>query len=282
MAAKQAEVVAFYPHRSETPKSLWMDLLKSAQKELWLLAYASLFLPEQNPEVIALIKHKAANGVDVRIVLGDPDSAEAELRGREEQLYDAIPARIKMALAYYRPLTEVAGVHFHLHRTTLYNSIFRFDDQLLVNQHIYGAYGYIAPILHLRRVDGADLRDLHDEFRARLGGVVSLEGSRLAGHARPASVLTAKTTASVSRRSSKTASAPSACSASGESMPVATPMTRAPPVSLRERLASCLRSEQSNSRRRRRRTSPEPGAARDRPTGAGRCRLIRIHRSRNR
>ncbi|GAA1558418.1 XRE family transcriptional regulator [Kribbella lupini] len=155
--AEPGEVVAFYPHRSETPKNLWLDLLKSADKELWLLAYASLFLPEQNPEVIALIKHKAANGVDVRIVLGDPDSPEAELRGREEQLYDAIPARIKMALAYYRPLTDVAGVKFHLHRTTLYNSIFRFDDQMLVNQHIYGAYGYIAPILHLRRVDSADL-----------------------------------------------------------------------------------------------------------------------------
>jgi transcriptional regulator with XRE-family HTH domain len=156
-AATPSEVVAFYPHRSETPKSLWLELLKSARKELWLLAYASLFLPEQNPEVIALIREKAADGVDVRIVLGDPDSEEAELRGREEQLYEAIPARIRMALAYYRPLTDVQGIQFHLHRTTLYNSIFRFDDQMLVNQHVYGAYGYMAPILHLRRVDGADL-----------------------------------------------------------------------------------------------------------------------------
>jgi hypothetical protein len=27
----------------------------------------------------------------------------------------------------------------------------------LINQHIYGAYGYIAPILHVRKVSGADL-----------------------------------------------------------------------------------------------------------------------------
>jgi len=33
---------------------------------------------------------------------------------------------------------------FHLHQTALYNSIFRYDDQMLVNQHIYGTYGYFG------------------------------------------------------------------------------------------------------------------------------------------
>lgn len=84
-----------------------------------------------------------------------------ELRGREEQLYDALIGRIRMALAYYRPLASVQGVTFRLHRTALYNSIFRYDDQLLVNQHIYGTYGYLAPILHLRKVEGADLFDTY-------------------------------------------------------------------------------------------------------------------------
>ena len=32
---------------------------------------------------------------------------------------------------------------------------------MLVNQHIYGTYGHIAPILHLRRVEGADLFDTY-------------------------------------------------------------------------------------------------------------------------
>lgn len=151
------EVVAFYPRRSETPKNLWLDMLLSARHQLWLMAYASLFLPEENPEAIELIKHKAANGVEVKIALGDPESPEAKLRGREERLYEAIPGRIRMALAYYRPLIQAEGVQFHLHRTTLYNSIFRFDDQMLINQHIYGTYGYMAPILHLRKLDGGDL-----------------------------------------------------------------------------------------------------------------------------
>lgn len=161
-AANQAEdtagpVVKFYQHRADTPKALWMDLLRGAQANIDLFANASLFLPEENPEAVAIIKQKAADGVQVRIMLGDPDDPAMALRGREERLFDAIPGRIRMALAYYRPLVGVEGIEFRLHRTSLYNSIFRYDNQMLVNQHIYGAYGYIAPILHLRRMAGADL-----------------------------------------------------------------------------------------------------------------------------
>lgn len=150
-------VVAFYQHRADTPKSLWMDLLRGARANIDLFANASLFLPEENPEAIEIIKQKAAGGVQVRIMLGDPDTPAMELRGQEERLFDAIPGRIRMALAYYRPLVGVDGIEFRLHATSLYNSIFRYDNQMLVNQHIYGTYGYIAPILHLRRMAGADL-----------------------------------------------------------------------------------------------------------------------------
>jgi hypothetical protein len=61
-----------------------------------------------------------------------------------------------MALAYYRPLIGVPGIDFRLHWTTLCNSIYRFDSQMLINQHIYGTYGYLAPILH-QESDGGDL-----------------------------------------------------------------------------------------------------------------------------
>jgi hypothetical protein len=49
------QVVAFYPHRADTPKSLWMNLLVSAQENIDLFANASLFLPEENPETIEII-----------------------------------------------------------------------------------------------------------------------------------------------------------------------------------------------------------------------------------
>jgi transcriptional regulator with XRE-family HTH domain len=156
-ATSQSEIVAHYSHRANTPRQLWAELLERAHSDIWLLANASLFLPEENPDSIDIIRSKADQGVRVRILLGDPDSPEMALRGIEERLFDAIPARIRMALTYYSPLVGVPGIEFMLHRTSLYNSIFRYDDQMLVNQHLYGTYGYIAPILHLRRVEGGDL-----------------------------------------------------------------------------------------------------------------------------
>ena len=43
------------------------------------------------------------------------------------------------------------------HETTLYNSIFRFDDDLLVNMHAYGAVAAKSPVMHVRRIAGGRL-----------------------------------------------------------------------------------------------------------------------------
>ncbi len=42
---------------------------------------------------------------------------------------------------------------------TLYNSLYRFDQDLLVNTHAYGAPAGLSPILHLRRVPGGRMWD---------------------------------------------------------------------------------------------------------------------------
>lgn len=39
---------------------------------------------------------------------------------------------------------------------------------MLVNQHAYGVYGYLAPILHLRRVDSCDLFDMYVQSLERI------------------------------------------------------------------------------------------------------------------
>jgi hypothetical protein len=39
----------------------------------------------------------------------------------------------------------------------LYNSIYRADDQLMVNTHIYGFTAPHAPVLHLRKVAGGSM-----------------------------------------------------------------------------------------------------------------------------
>jgi hypothetical protein len=160
-SASQAEIVTLYPHRSDVPRHLWLDLLTGSGRRVWLYANASMFLPEDNPDSIEVIRRKAEAGLDVRILMADPDSPECVQRGAEERLFDAIPARVRMALSYYAPLADVPGVQFRLQSETLYNSIFVYDSEMLINQHIYGTYGYMAPILHLRRMEGADFFDMY-------------------------------------------------------------------------------------------------------------------------
>ncbi|MEU0539730.1 XRE family transcriptional regulator [Nocardia sp. NPDC005978] len=172
-AASQAEIVTLYPHRSEVPRHLWLDLLQSASKRVWLYANASLFLPEDNPDSIEILKRKADNGADVRILMADPDSEMCVRRGVEERLFEGIPARVRMALSYYAPLVETSGIAFRLQSETLYNSIFIYDDEMLINQHVYGMYGYMAPILHLRRMMGGDFFDMYARSFDRVWDVSS-------------------------------------------------------------------------------------------------------------
>jgi hypothetical protein len=53
----------------------------------------------------------------------------------------------------------VEKIEIRLHRTVLYNSIYRADDQLLVNQHAYGLPAAQAPVFCLRTtaLDGRPL-----------------------------------------------------------------------------------------------------------------------------
>lgn len=51
------------------------------------------------------------------------------------------------------------GVSVRLHGTTLYNSLYRYDNELLVNTHAYGVPAGQAPVLHLRQLQGGRLFD---------------------------------------------------------------------------------------------------------------------------
>ena len=43
------------------------------------------------------------------------------------------------------------------HGTTLYNSIYRYDDEMIVNPHVYGIPAPHAPALHLRRLSAGSM-----------------------------------------------------------------------------------------------------------------------------
>jgi hypothetical protein len=64
-----------------------------------------------------------------------------------------VAGRVRAVLGYYRQVAGLAEIR--LHDTPLYNSIYRFDDDMLVNTHVYGILAAYTPVMRLRRADGA-------------------------------------------------------------------------------------------------------------------------------
>jgi hypothetical protein len=157
--ARRAELVSIYPHRADVPETLWRDLLDGARREIGILVYAALFLPEHQVDLIELLRSKAGAGCGIRIMLGDPKNAKLLERGAEERFGTGIGSRAELALLHYSPLRDITGIEVHTHGTTLYNSIYRFDDVMLVNTHIWGLSAFGAPVLHLRRLGPGGLFD---------------------------------------------------------------------------------------------------------------------------
>jgi len=155
----ESEIVRVYPRRSAVPIDLWGQLLDQANNHIGVLAYAGLFLPEQNPRFVPTLTEKANSGAMVEVVLGDPDSPEVAQRGEDEGIGDAMASKIRNTLAFYQELRDNENASVYFHRTILYNSIYRFDDEMLVNTHLYGTPAAYAPVLHLRRLSGGDLFD---------------------------------------------------------------------------------------------------------------------------
>jgi hypothetical protein len=60
-------------------------------------------------------------------------------------------------LTLYRPLLASENAEIRLHQTVLYNSIYRADEQLLVNQHVYGIPAAHAPVFCFRESEGGDM-----------------------------------------------------------------------------------------------------------------------------
>jgi transcriptional regulator with XRE-family HTH domain len=155
-AASESEVIAIYPHRSDVPRETWRRFFDSATSDIGILVYAGMFLAE-DASAQRLLIDKAKSGVRVRVLLGDPGSPEVAERGHDEEIGEAMAAKTRNALVLYRPLRAIEGAEVRLHQTVLYNSIYRADNQLLVNMHVYGVPAYSAPVLHLRKIAGGEI-----------------------------------------------------------------------------------------------------------------------------
>ncbi|MFI5955531.1 XRE family transcriptional regulator [Cryptosporangium sp. NPDC051539] len=150
------ETVAVYPHRGSVPSAVWRALFGGAQDRIDVLVYSGLFLVE-DVEMMRLIASRARGGVRVRMAFGDPESPYVRSRGAEEGIDDALGAKIRSALVLCRPLLDAPRVEIRRHATVLYNSLYRADDEVLVNAHVYGVGASRAPVLHLRSAEPESL-----------------------------------------------------------------------------------------------------------------------------
>src|SRR2546423_6179473 len=150
--AQTAEVVEAYAHRADVPVSTWWQLFLQAQNQIDLLGYAMMFLPEQHSRLVDLLKEKSQASCKVRIAIADPTSIDVQRRDEEEQLGGTLPARIQTTLYHFRGLRKCDNIEIRYHTTPMYNSVFRFDNEMFVTPHLYGLHGSKAPLLHLRRL----------------------------------------------------------------------------------------------------------------------------------
>lgn len=169
-----AELVSTWPRRQDVPKHLWTELLRQAERNVDYLAYAGLFLTEEHPDWIPLLTERASCGARVRLLIGDPQGAQLHARDDEERIGGGIAGRVAAVLGYYRPLAGLADIR--LHDTPLYNSIYRFDDDMIVNSHVYGILAAYTPTMHIRRVDGAYFNTYLESFERVWASARPLDG----------------------------------------------------------------------------------------------------------
>jgi transcriptional regulator with XRE-family HTH domain len=154
------ELQAVYPHRWAIPREVWVHFFKSAEREIGILAYSALFLAEDSG-IINIIHDRARFGVRVRIVLGDPQSSAVVQRGADERIGNAMPAKVNNALALFASTSVIENISIRVHQTVLYNSLYRSDDRLLVNQHLYGLPAARAPVFYFRQAETGDILDTY-------------------------------------------------------------------------------------------------------------------------
>jgi hypothetical protein len=163
LEALRSEIVEVYPNRASVPRDVWISLLLGAVKHIDVLVFSGTFFAQTNPRIARMLQERAQAGVKVRLCFGDPYGEAVAVRGREEGIGDTLAAKIRASLTYYRGLVGAPGCEVRLHDTTLYNSIFRYDDQLLVNPHIWGQPASANPLFQLRRTNGTDWCDRYTE-----------------------------------------------------------------------------------------------------------------------
>jgi transcriptional regulator with XRE-family HTH domain len=175
-AVSQSEVVQVWPHRWAVPRDTWGHFFSQAEREIGALVYSGMFMAE-DIGVHRLFAARSRPGVQVRLLLGDPDSRNVAERGEAGGIDEGMAAKVRNSIVLFGKLLAEPNVELRLHGTVLYNSIYRADDQLLVNTHIYGVMANNAPVFHLRKISGGEMASTYiDSFEQVWEGATPFKG----------------------------------------------------------------------------------------------------------
>lgn len=155
--AAQSELVRLYPDRASVPRETWLGLMDGAREDIAVLVMSGTFFAQTQPKVARQLAEAAGRGVRVRLCFGDPAGEAVATRDREEGLGGTLAAKIRSSLTYYRQAARSGDAEVRLHACTLYASLFRYDDEIMVNPHAFGEPASANPLLHLRRLDGGQV-----------------------------------------------------------------------------------------------------------------------------
>jgi hypothetical protein len=153
--ARQPDLVAVYPRRTALVREFWLSLFESAVSEIGIVTYDAMFLL-QDPRFMQCLRDRCAAGARVRVGLWAPGEATAAL-GDPKAKAEVREANARGALSLLQPLLPCDGFDLRLHDVTLYNSLYRADDELLVNQHAHGIVADESPVFHYRRASGGNI-----------------------------------------------------------------------------------------------------------------------------
>jgi len=131
--------------------------MEDAREEIAVMVMSGTFYQQTQPKIARQLAGATARGVRVRLCFGDPDGEAVAIRDHEEGLGGTLAAKVRSALTYYREAAASGDVEMRLHPCTLYASLFRYDEEIIVNPHAFGEPASANPALHLRRLDGGQV-----------------------------------------------------------------------------------------------------------------------------
>lgn len=155
----RGDFLRLYTHRTEVPTDIWRELAGAVTSVIEIQAVSALSILAAEPELLGIIGDKAAGGAAVRLLLADHRITQPA--GYDDgSAYQSAADRSRTARGIFDPLIRIGQAELRWHRGMVYNSLFRFDNEMLVHQHVYGSLGYVEPIMHVRKLTDTGLFDM--------------------------------------------------------------------------------------------------------------------------